>query len=102
MFYTGNHRFQPASSCTKTNSESPFYFQLCRNIKDNIWNIKQAIGKNTLSKFVKTVCGNAGKERRNINNRARKTTVNSLVNAVVPPTQVLQISGHKNVQFYTL
>lgn len=88
MFYTGNHRFQPASSCTKTNPESPFYFQLCRNIKDNVWNIKQAIGKNTLSKFVKTVCGNAGKERRKTNNRARKTTVTSLVNAVVPPTQV--------------
>lgn len=36
-----------------TNPESPFYFWLCRNIKDDVWNINQAVGKNTLSKFVK-------------------------------------------------
>lgn len=43
------------------------------------------MGKNTLSKFVKTKCNKAGKERRKINHSARKTTLTLLVNAVVPP-----------------
>lgn len=42
------------------------------------------MGKNTLSKFVKTKCNKAGKERRKINHSARKTTLTLLVNAVVP------------------
>lgn len=71
---------------------------LCRNIKDNVWYINQAMGKNTLSKFVKTICDKAGVEGWKTNHSARKTTVSSLMHAGVPPTQVMQISGHKNVQ----
>lgn len=48
--------------------------------------------------FVKTMCDKAGVEGQKTNHSARKTTVTSLVHAGVPPTQVMQISGHKNVQ----
>lgn len=41
------------------------------------------MGKNTLSKFVKTKCNTAGKERRKINHSARKTILTLLVNAEV-------------------
>lgn len=86
-----------------TNPRSPFYFRLCRNIKDDVWNSNQAMGQNTLSKFVKTMCRKAGKDRRKTNHSARKTTVTLLVNAVVPPIYpsfANTICGHKNVPFY--
>lgn len=44
------------------------------------------------------MCDKAGVEGQKTNHSARKTTVTSLVHAGVPPTQVMQISGHKNVQ----
>lgn len=96
---------QPSPSCTKTNPGSPFYFRLCRNIKDDVWNSNQAMGQNTLSKFVKTMCRKAGKDRRKTNHSARKTTVTLLVNAEVPPIYpsfANTICGHKNVPFYIL
>lgn len=68
-----------------TNPGRPFYFRLRRNIKDNVWNSSQAMGQNTLSKFVKTMCRKAGKNRRKTNHSARKTTATLLVNVVVPP-----------------
>lgn len=103
MFYKGNLRC-PVQSYKEysrhrpvqmTDPESPFYQRLCRNIKDDVWYINQAMGKNTLSKFVKTMCDKAGVEGRKTNHSARKTTVPSLVHAGVSPTQVMQLSGHK-------
>lgn len=81
-----------------TDPESPFYLGLCRNIKDDVCYINQAVGKNTLSKFVKTLCDKTGVDGRKTNHSARKNTITSLVHAGVLPIQVMQTSGHKNVQ----
>ncbi|CAC5405240.1 unnamed protein product [Mytilus coruscus] len=55
-------------------------------------------GKNTLSDFLKTMCDEAGVKGRKTDHSARKTTVTALAHEKVPPTQIIQVSGHKNVQ----
>ncbi|VDI57125.1 Hypothetical predicted protein [Mytilus galloprovincialis] len=40
-------------------ADGPFYLGINRDIKDGVWNRKQAMGKNTLSDFVKTMCEEA-------------------------------------------
>ena len=59
---------------------------------------KTGHGKNTLCDFVKTMCEEAGVQGRKTNHSARKTTVTALAHNKVPPTQIMQVSGHKNVQ----
>ncbi|CAC5388409.1 unnamed protein product [Mytilus coruscus] len=69
-----------------------------RDVKDGIWYRKQAMGKNTLSDFVKTMCEEAGVQGRKTNHSVRKTTFTALAHEKIPPAQIMQISGHKNVQ----
>ncbi|XP_071128790.1 uncharacterized protein KIAA1958-like [Mytilus edulis] len=79
-------------------ADGPFYLGINRDVKDGVWYRKQPMGKNTLSDFVKTMCEEAGVQGRKTNHSARKTTVTALAHEKIPPTQIMQISGHKNVQ----
>ncbi|CAC5378496.1 unnamed protein product [Mytilus coruscus] len=79
-------------------ADGPFYLGINRDVKNGIWHRKQAMGKNTLSDFVKTKCDEAGVQGRKTNHSARKTTVTALAHEKVPPIEIMQISGHKNVQ----
>lgn len=79
-------------------ADSPFYLGIVRQVKDGIWYLRQAMGKNTLSEYVKTMCVEAGVQGRKTNHSARKTTVTALAHEKIPPTQIMQVSGHKNVQ----
>lgn len=50
-----------------------------------------------MGNILKTICHNAGVKGRKVNHSARKTTVTSLLHSNVEPTQIMQITGHKNI-----
>jgi len=64
----------------------------------SVWYSRQAIGKNKLGNLAKTMSEKAGLTGRKVNHSARKTTVTSLLHSKVEPTQIMQLTGHRNVQ----
>ena len=86
------------------NENSPFY--IATNSKyfmaDTIpevgvrWYRAQPIGKNKLSTLMSTMSSKANM-RHLTNHSARKHLVQKLNDAGVPPSHIMQISGHKNV-----
>ena len=78
--------------------DSPFYLGCAKIIKNDVWYVKQPLGKNTLSNFVKNMCDEANIQGRKTNHSARKTCVTALVHENIPETRIMQLSGHKNVQ----
>ncbi|CAG2255616.1 unnamed protein product [Mytilus edulis] len=79
--------------------DCPFYLGFSRQIKDDgVWFSRQALGKNTLSSFVKKMCEDGGIQGRKTNHSVRKTTITALVHEDIPDTRIMQLSGHKNVQ----
>ncbi|CAG2229273.1 unnamed protein product [Mytilus edulis] len=63
-----------------------------------LWFSKQPLGKNKLGDLAKTMSLKAGLTGRKVNHRARKTTVTSLLHSYVEATQIMQLTGHRNVQ----
>lgn len=81
--------------------ESPFYLGL--NIIRRIdstkpWFVRGALGMNKLNSIMKTMASQAGLEGRFTNHSGRKTMMQTLVQNNVPPTQIIQLSGHKNLK----
>ena len=64
----------------------------------SVWYSRQAIGKNKIRNLAKTMSQTAGLTGRKVNHSARKTTVTSLLHSKVEPTQIMQLTGHPNVQ----
>ncbi len=57
------------------------------------------MGINTIGNLAKQMCLKAGLSARKLSNHsARKTAIQTLLHANVNPTDVVQISGHKNIQ----
>ncbi|XP_021371134.1 uncharacterized protein LOC110461792 [Mizuhopecten yessoensis] len=80
--------------------ESPFYLAVNTNLSKNenaLWFVKQNMGKNKLGSIMKVMCEQCGITGRKVNPSARKTTVTTLVHNGVPPTEVMQITGHRNI-----
>ncbi len=77
--------------------DSRFYLQPIAKPKSDIWYSRQPMGKNTLKNIAKkmAIVGGLGKKS---NHSARKTAIQTLLHANVNPTDVVQITGHKNVQ----
>jgi hypothetical protein len=63
----------------------------------DVWFSTQLLGKNAISNLAKRMSEAAGFEKK-INHSRRKTTVQTLLRAEVPPTSIMQLTGHKNVQ----
>ncbi|XP_063441624.1 uncharacterized protein KIAA1958-like [Mytilus trossulus] len=63
-----------------------------------LWFSKQPLGKNKLGDLAKTMSLKAGLTGRKVNHSARKTTVTSLLHSNVEATQIMQLTGHRNVQ----
>ena len=84
--------------------EAPFYLAInhCKNDSSSkLWFKKSALGVNTLNSLMKRMAQKAGLGSNITNHSGRKTMVQTLTNNAVPPTDIIQLSGHKNVQSVT-
>lgn len=64
----------------------------------SLWFSKQPLGKNKLGDLAKTMSAKGGINGRKVNHSARKTTVTSLLHSNIEATQIMQLTGHRNVQ----
>ena len=83
--------------------DAPFYFAV-NNVKSGSgkpWFKKAPVGVNELNTLMKTMAQKAGLGPNLKNHSGRKTMIQTLVNNDVPPTDIMQLSGHKNVQSIT-
>ena len=55
-------------------------------------------GENKLSLIAKVMCEKAGFTARHVNHSGRKSCITQLLDTNKPPTEVAQLSGHKNIQ----
>jgi len=82
--------------------DSPFYLainytRLANSSKP--WFEAAPVGSNKLNSLMKTMAEKAGLNAENLTNHsARKRMIQKLNDHEVPPTHIMQISGHKNVQ----
>ena len=83
-------------------SDSPFYLGINRttNPTEKPWFKASAMGVSKLNSLMKTMADKAGfdEKRRLTNHSARKTMVQKLNDNNIPPTHIVQLSGHRNVQ----
>ncbi len=80
--------------------ESRFYLRPVKHFEtSDTWFSREPLGKNTLCNFGKRMASQANiTTTRKSNHSARKTAIELLLHENVPPTNVMQITGHKNVQ----
>ena len=66
----------------------------------NTWYKKQPLGKHSIAKFMKKMAetANLSSHKKITNTSARKYCINQMKRAHVPPTDIAQKSGHKNIQ----
>ena len=82
----------------------PFYLAVNNGLKtDSLatkgWFKSVAVGKNKLNGLVKTMVQKAGIENDRLRNHSgRKTMIQTLSEHDIPPTQIAQLSGHKNLK----
>jgi len=82
--------------------DAPFYLAV-NNVKSGSgkpWFKKAPVGVNKLNTLMKTIAQKARLGPNFKNHSGRKTLIQTLVNNV-PPTDIMQLSGHKNVQSIT-
>lgn len=83
---------------------SPFYLTVNHVTQDTDtsrkpWFKGSKIGVDKLGGLMKQIAEKAGLENSKLKNHsARKTMVQSLSDQGVPPTQIAQLSGHKNLK----
>jgi len=88
-------------------AESPFHVAV-NNVKERneaqAWCKRTAVGVNKLCSIMKTMAVKADlTNKENITNHsARKTMIQKLNDSDVPPTHVMQISGHKRTEYKQL
>ena len=61
------------------------------------WFVAAPMGKNKLGQIAKVMAEKAGLQGRHTNHSGRKTCITKLLNANVPPTEVAQLSGNRNL-----
>jgi hypothetical protein len=82
-----------------SNATDPFYLAPKTSaIKTDQWFLRQRIGQKKLATLMKSMSSAAGVDRRLTNHSARKHLVQKLRDSGAKPTDIMQISGHKNVQ----
>ena len=112
MFATGDDRcpveaykvYASKRPSGMNDADSPFYVA-CRTVplRDSYhdkWFINQRVGKKKISKMMKQmqIAGSLNPAKRLTNHSARKHLVQKLRDSNVPPTDIMQISGHKSIQ----
>jgi len=63
----------------------------------HVWFINQQLGKNKMCSISKTMSEYTGFTARHVNNSGRKTCVTKRLYAGCFPTEVAQLTGHKNI-----
>ena len=85
-----------------TDSDSPFYLGInhTKNPTEKPWFKASAMGVNKLNSIMRTMADKAGfdEKRRLTNHNARKTMIQKLNDNNIPPTHIMKLSGHRNVQ----
>jgi site-specific recombinase XerD len=66
--------------------------------KSEVWFCHTPLGKNSIGNIAKKMTEQAGIHEKKTNHSGRKTAIQTLLHAAVPPTAVMQLSGHKNVR----
>ncbi|CAH3140317.1 unnamed protein product, partial [Porites evermanni] len=82
--------------------DAPFYLAVNHQLAfpDTKWFKPQPMGVNKLNSLMKECAAAAGigENKRITNHSGRKTLTQTLLNHDVPPTQIIQVTGHKNLQ----
>ena len=86
----------------KNRDGAPFNLakNICKNKSSKPWFKNSAVGTNTLNSLMKTIAEKAGLGPNVKNHSGRKTMMQTLSNNI-PPTDIIQLSGHKNLQSVT-
>ena len=94
------HHFISVSIILRDLSLSLFSFFLSLSTSDELWFKSSAMGVNKLSRLTKTMSEKADldEKRRLTNHSTRKTIMQKLNDHSVPPTHIMELSRHKNVQ----
>ena len=77
---------------------SRLYLQPVRKIKSDIWFGCNPIGKNSINTIAKRMAEAAGLQGRLTNHSGRHIAIQTLFENGVPPTSVMQLSGHKRIE----
>ena len=83
--------------------DAPFYLAV-NNVKSGSgkpWFKKSPVGVNKLNTLMKTMAQKAGLGPNFKNHSGRKTMIQTLINNDVPPTDITQLPGYKNIQSIT-
>ena len=90
---------------TKMNdSDAPFYLAINNCTKQESskpWFKKSAVGQNKLTSLMRKMEEKAGLGPNVTNHSGRKTMIQALTNNDIPATDIIQLSGHKNLQRLT-
>ena len=79
--------------------ESRFYLQPMKNPKSEQWFTRNPMGENSIGNIGRNMASRCNlSSHRKTNHSARKTLIETLLHSDVPPTSVMQLTGHKNVQ----
>lgn len=84
--------------------DAPFYLAVNNVVKSDSrkpWFKKSPVGVNKLNSLMKNMSEKAGLGPKLKNHSGRKTMIQTLVNSEIPPTDIIQLSGHKNLQSIT-
>ena len=114
MSVTGNERdpiavyklFAEKRPAEMNSDDSPFYLAVnslkkLESLSNKEWFKKAPAGVNKLNSIMKNMAEKAGLTTKFTNHSGRKTMMQTLVNQNFPPTDIIQLSGHKNQQSIT-
>ena len=85
-------------------SDAPFYLAINNCTKQESskpWFKKSAVGQNKLNSLMRKMAEKAGLGPNVTNHSGRKTMIQALTNNDIPATDIIQLSGHKNLQSVT-
>ncbi|XP_073248879.1 uncharacterized protein KIAA1958-like [Porites lutea] len=85
-------------------NNAPFYLAVNNRKKQDSskpWFKKSAVGVNKLNSLMKKMAEKAGLGPNVKNHSGRKTMIQTLTNNDIPATDIIQLSGHKNLQSVT-
>jgi len=89
-------RHRPSDYCEP---ESRFCLKPVRNPTTDVWFSRQPLRKNLIGSLAKVMAHKAGLSSTNkTNHSARKTAIQTSLHTGIPPTDVIQLTGHKNMQ----
>ena len=79
--------------------DSPLYLAINHSPADgHPWYKRQRMGKNKLGEIMKAMAKRGDLKGNKTNHSVRKTMITTLARNAIPETQIMQLSGHRNIQ----